>query len=194
MPMKDEWKSSRMESGLVFVVRTYITLLKSSADSSNILSEPASNRFSRSITRKYICSKLRQLGNVTISQRHTKVWSTSTLALCLFVGKWVFCLYMCEYLSLCVFKSMQACFWVLLLFFHVFLLSFTFRGGASLYYANSYGSAPGETFRDRITCTGREARLSECAFSSQTANCNPIQTLGVSCDTGRSSSLSLPMV
>ncbi|XP_025078060.1 uncharacterized protein LOC112554482 isoform X2 [Pomacea canaliculata] len=58
--------------------------------------------------------------------------------------------------------------------------------GAVLYYANSYGSAPGEILRKNISCNGQEASLSSCDISPREQNCDPRYTLGVSCDTGLS--------
>ena len=57
--------------------------------------------------------------------------------------------------------------------------------GAVRYYANSYGDAPGETFRRRIDCGSSEASLSECSFSGDEQNCDPRYTLGVSCNTSK---------
>ena len=53
------------------------------------------------------------------------------------------------------------------------------------FYANSYGEAPGETFRRRIYCGGSEASLSECSISGGEQNCDPRYTLGVSCNTSK---------
>ncbi|XP_025083996.1 fibrillin-2-like [Pomacea canaliculata] len=58
--------------------------------------------------------------------------------------------------------------------------------GAVLYYANSYGQAPGEILRKYINCTWEELSLSNCSFSSRDHSCDPRYTLGVSCDTGLS--------
>ena len=60
------------------------------------------------------------------------------------------------------------------------------RVGAVRYYANSYGDAPGETFRSSISCGGSESSLSECGTSQDEANCDPRYTLGVSCNTSKS--------
>ena len=57
--------------------------------------------------------------------------------------------------------------------------------GAVRYYANSYGDAPGETFRRRISCGGSEASLSLCTISGSEQNCDPRYTLGVSCNTSK---------
>ncbi|XP_025083982.1 CD5 antigen-like [Pomacea canaliculata] len=56
--------------------------------------------------------------------------------------------------------------------------------GAVLYYSNSYGRAPGEILRKYIKCSGQEISLSGCSFSPRDQTCDPLYTLGVSCDTG----------
>ena len=65
------------------------------------------------------------------------------------------------------------------------IVHFIHSAGAVKYYANSYGDAPGETFRRRIYCRGSEASLSECSFSGNEQNCDPRYTLGVSCNTSK---------
>ncbi len=65
------------------------------------------------------------------------------------------------------------------------IVHFIHSAGAVKYYANSYGDAPGETFRRRIYCGGSEASLSECSISGSEQNCDPRYTLGVSCNTSK---------
>ncbi|PVD36016.1 hypothetical protein C0Q70_02986 [Pomacea canaliculata] len=65
-------------------------------------------------------------------------------------------------------------------------LSVCNSNGAVLYNSNSYGQAPGEILKKRINCYGQEASLSNCTFTPQDQNCDPVYTLGVSCDTGLS--------
>lgn len=61
---------------------------------------------------------------------------------------------------------------------------FLYSNGAVLYNSNSYGQAPGEILKKSINCYGQEASLSNCTFTPQDQNCDPLYTLGVSCDTG----------
>ena len=70
---------------------------------------------------------------------------------------------------------------------------FLHRAGAVSYYANSYGEAPGETFRGGISCAGSETNVSQCSFSGNEANCDPRYTLGVSCNTGKSVNIKGPV-
>ncbi|PVD36009.1 hypothetical protein C0Q70_02979, partial [Pomacea canaliculata] len=68
------------------------------------------------------------------------------------------------------------------------------RDGAQMYYGNSYGPAPGETYRGSVYCGYSDFNLSSCMFGAETTTCDPQDALGISCNTSTSASPNVRLV